>query len=157
MELPGHRVCLGEGWWLFCALHPLHLGGRTTVAKCGTLLIGEPGCKLAIELDPWLTDKGYKVRAVDNIKDLFLALQDEKIHVLVMDLSLPEKMGYEAISIIKSMYRNLPIIVTTDENNPELESRVRQMGIFYYHVKSFGMDELELAIASAVAHSTRSA
>ena len=125
------------------------------VADCGTLLIGEPGCKLATELDPWVVDKGYKVRAVENIKDVFLTLQDEKINVLVMDVCLPEEMGCEAISIIKSMYRNLPIIVTTDENNPELESSVRQVGIFYYHVKSFGMDELILAISSAMARAAR--
>lgn len=125
------------------------------MAKYGTLLIGEPGCDLATELDPWVTEKGYKVRAVDSIKDVFLTLQNQKVHVLVMDLSLPENMGHEAISIIKSMYRDLPVIVTTDENNLELESRVRQMGIFYYHVKSFGPDELMLAIASAMAHSGR--
>ena len=125
------------------------------MTECGTLLIGEPGCKLASELDPWVTEKGYKVRAVENIKDVFLALQGEKIHVLVMDVCLPEEMGCEAISIIKSMYNKLPIIVTTDENNPELESSVRQMGIFYYHVKSFGMDELMLAISNAMARSTR--
>ena len=119
------------------------------------MLIGEPGCKLATELDPWVVDKGYKVRAVENIKDVFLTLQGEKINVLVMDVCLPEEIGCEAISIIKSMYRNLPIIVTTDENNPELESSVRQMGIFYYHVKSFGMDELILAISSAMTRSAR--
>ena len=125
------------------------------MAECGTLLIGEPGCKLATELDPWVVDKGYKVRAVENIKDVFLTLQDEKINVLVMDICLPEEIGCEAISIIKSMYRNLPIIVTTDENNPELESSVRQTGIFYYHVKSFGMDELILAISNAMTRSAR--
>ncbi len=102
-----------------------------------------------------MNDKGYTVRAVDNIKDVFLTLQCEKVHVLVMDICLPVEMGHEAISIIKNMYRELPIIVTTDENNPELESRVRQMGIFYYHVKSFGMDELMLAIANAMTHSSR--
>jgi DNA-binding NtrC family response regulator len=115
------------------------------VEKCGTLLIGEPGCKLAAELDPWVVDKGYKVRAVENIKDVFLTLQGEKINVLVMDVCLPEEIGCEAIAII----------VTTDENNPELESSVRQMGIFYYHVKSFGMDELSLAISNAMARSAR--
>ena len=125
------------------------------MTECGTVLIGESGCKLASELDPWVTEKGYKVRAVENIKDVFLALRCEKINVLVMDVCLPEEMGCEAISIIKSMYDKLPIIVTTDENNPELESSVRQMGIFYYHVKSFGMDELMLAISNAMAHSTR--
>jgi DNA-binding NtrC family response regulator len=125
------------------------------VAEFGKLLIGEPGCKLATELDPWVVDKGYTVRAVENIKDVFLTLQCEKINVLVMDVCLPEEIGCEAISIIKSMYRNLPIIVTTDENNPELESSIRQMGIFYYHVKSFGMDELILAISNAMARSAR--
>ena len=125
------------------------------MAECGTLLIGEPGCKLATELDSWVVDKGYKVRAVENIKDVFLTLQCEKINVLVLDVCLPEEMGCEAISIIKRMCRKLPVIVTTDENNPELESRVRQMGIFYYHVKSFGMDELMLAISNAMARSSR--
>jgi DNA-binding NtrC family response regulator len=125
------------------------------MAKCATLLIGEPGCKLATDLAAWMSDKGYTVRAVDNIKDVFLTLQCEKVHALVMDVCLPVEMGHEAISIIKSMYHELPIIVTTDENNPELESRIRQMGIFYYHVKSFGMDELMLAISSAITHSSR--
>lgn len=125
------------------------------MANKGTLLISEPGTKLATGMAIWLNDKEYKVITVDNIKDVFMALQCEKIHVLVMDVCIPEKMGYEAISIIKSMYHNLPIIITTDENNPELESCVRQMGIFYYHVKSFGMDELTLAIASAMTRSSR--
>ena len=125
------------------------------MTECGTLLIGESGCRLASELDPWVIEKGYKVRAVENIKDVFLALQCEKINVLVLDVCLPEEMGCEAISIIKSMYNKLPIIITTDENNPELEGSVRQVGIFYYHVKSFGMDELMLAISNAMARSTR--
>jgi len=125
------------------------------MANKGTLLISEPGSNLATGLNMWIDDKKYKVKAVDNIKDVFMALQCEKIHVLVMDVCIPEKMGYEAISIIKSMYRDLPIIITTDENNPELESCVRQMGIFYYHVKSFGMDELMLAITNAMTRSSR--
>ena len=64
-------------------------------------------------------------------------------------------MGTEAISIIKSLRRDMPIIVTTDENNPKLESSIRQKGIFYYHVKSFGTDELMLAITNAMARSSR--
>ena len=123
--------------------------------ECQTLLIAEPNTELANSLVPWLSDKGYQVKIVDNIKDVLVALQGEKIDVLVMDVCLPAAMGSEAISVIKSLRRNIPIIVTTDENNPELESSIRQKGIFYYHVKSFGMDELMLAISNAMARSTR--
>jgi DNA-binding NtrC family response regulator len=123
--------------------------------KCGTLLIAECGYELSGGLDPWLSRKGHQMIRVDNIKDVLMTLQNEKISVLLMDVRLPEAMGYEAISIIKGLYRKLPIIVTADENNPERESRVRQKGIFYYHVKSFGMDELMLAISNAMERSSQ--
>ncbi len=84
------------------------------------------------------------------MKDAFITLQSEKVNVLVMDARLAEGMGYEAISIIKGLCRNLLIIMATDENNPEQEGKIRQKGIFYYHVKSFGMEELMLAISNAL-------
>jgi DNA-binding NtrC family response regulator len=123
--------------------------------KGGTLLIAEHGCELSECLQPWLKENGHQLITVDNIKDVLMTLQNEKINVLVMDVCLPEAMGYEAISIIKGMYRKLPIIVTAEENNPEQESRIRQKRIFYYHVKSFGMDELMLAISNAMVRSAK--
>jgi DNA-binding NtrC family response regulator len=127
----------------------------TMAEKCSKLLIAEHGCELARSLAPWLAEQGHQCKTVDNIKDVFMTLQNEKINVLVMDAGLPEKMGYEAISIIKGLHRKLPIIITADENNPEQESRIRQKGIFYYHVNSFGMDELILAISNAMVRSVQ--
>jgi len=120
------------------------------LGRCPTLLIAEAGFKLAKALEPWVSEKGYTVKVADNIKDILMTLQSEKINVLVLDVCLAKGMGYDAISIIKGLTRNLPIIVTTEENNPEQESSIRQKGIFYYHVNSFGMEELMLAISNAV-------
>jgi DNA-binding NtrC family response regulator len=122
--------------------------------KCGTLLVAERGCQLAQNLNFWITEQGHRLKTVDNLKDLLMTLQSEKIQVLVMDVGLPEAMGYEAISIIKGLDRKLPIIVTADENNAEQESRIRHQGIFYYHVNSFGMDDLILAISNAMVRSS---
>ncbi len=123
--------------------------------KCGTLLIAERGCELAQGLSSWLDEQGHRYKLVDNLKDLIMTIQNEKVNVLVMDVRLPEPMGYEAISIIKGLDKKLPIIITADENNPEQESRIRQKGIFYYHVNSFGMDELILAISNAMVRSSQ--
>jgi len=123
--------------------------------RCGRLLIAERGCGLARELSPWLAEQGHECKTVDNIRDVLMTLQNEKINVLVMDAKLPEDMGYEAISIIKGLHRKLLIIITADENNPEQESRIRQKGIFYYHVNSFGMDDLILAISNAMMRSAQ--
>ncbi len=120
-----------------------------------TLLVAECGCELAQGLDGWVKEHGHLLKTADNIKDVLMILQNEKINVLVMDARLPETMGYEAISIIKGLHRKLPIIITADENNPEQESRIRQKGIFYYHVNVFGLDDLILAISNAMVRSSQ--
>ena len=118
--------------------------------KSRTLMIAEPGFGLASLLRDPLTDKGYAVKSVKTINDVLMTLQEEKINVLVIDAGLAHEKGYEFLSIIKGLRKNLPIIVATDGNNPEQESSIRQKGIFYYHVKSFGIDELMLAINNAM-------
>ena len=123
--------------------------------KGGTLLIAERGGALSQNLDFWVTDRDTGSKPWTTLKDLLMTLQSEKINVLVMDVRLPEDMGYEAISIIKGLDRKLPIIITADENNPEQESRIRQQGIFYYHVNSFGPDDLILAISNAMVRSSQ--
>ncbi len=129
--------------------------GAETMEKCGTLLIAERGCSLVEGLNSWLAEQGHRFKTVDNLKDVIMTIQNEKVSVLVMDVCLPEPMGYEAISIIKGLDRKLPIIITADENNPEQESRIRQKGIFYYHMNSFGMEELILAISNAMVRSSQ--
>jgi DNA-binding NtrC family response regulator len=118
--------------------------------RCGTLLVAERSRELADGLAPWARENGHQLLSVDNLRDLIMTLQQQKINVLVLDLCLPEALGPEAIPIIKGICQKLPIIITADENNPDQETRVRQKGIFYYHVKSFGLDELMLAISNAM-------
>ena len=119
-----------------------------------TLLVAERGRDLSGGLTVWARENGHRLLSVDNLKDLIMILQQQKVNVLVMDICLPDALGAEAIPIIKSMCQKLPIIITAEENNPEQESQVRQKGIFYYHVKSFGVDELMLAISNAMRHSS---
>ena len=47
--------------------------------KSGTLLIAERGGALSQNLDFWITEQGHRLKAVDNIKDLLMTLQNEKI------------------------------------------------------------------------------
>jgi DNA-binding NtrC family response regulator len=130
------------------------MSGGLMTEKCSTLLIAEPGCELAQDLKFWLMEHGHRLKTVDNLKDVLITIQNEKVDVLVMDVRLPEHMGYEAISIIKGLDKKLPIIITADENNPEQESLIRQKGIFYYHVNSFGIVELIMAISNAIVRSS---
>jgi len=116
------------------------------------ILIAEPTEMLSLELHPFLVDIGFKTIQGRTLKETLLTLQNQIVDVLVLDAALlGEDCGL--ISIIKGIEQNLPIILCAETNTPEFEGKVRQQRIFYYHIKSFGIQDLEMAISNAINYS----
>jgi len=117
-----------------------------------TILIAEPTEMLSLELHPFLADIGFKTIQGRTLKETLLTLQNQIVDVLVLDAALlGEDCGF--ISIIKGIEQDLPIILCAETNTPEFEGKVRQQRIFYYHIKSFGIQDLEMAISNAINYS----
>ena len=114
-----------------------------------TIIIAEPVNTLSSELRPFLTQQGFNTIQVKTLKETLLTLQSEVVDVLVLDVVLlGEDCGF--ISIIKGIDENLSIIICAEINTPEFESKIRQQRIFFYHIKSFGTQDLEMAISNAI-------
>jgi len=116
----------------------------------GTILIADPESAFLSHWAGALSAEGYQVLTTDKGSRAIQIIQEEKVDLLVMEADFPEMKAYEAIPIIKGVDPSLPIIVTASHNTPELEARIRRRPIFYYHVKSFGPEELRLAIRNAM-------
>jgi len=114
-----------------------------------TILIAEPDEALSKNLEAFSKDKRFTLLKTGNLKETLLTLQGQRVDVLVLHAVLLEK-DCEFISVIKGMERDLPVIICADANTAELESRIRKQGIFYYHIQSFGIEDLEMAISNAV-------
>ncbi|MBW1782768.1 MAG: hypothetical protein JRL30_18760 [Deltaproteobacteria bacterium] len=113
------------------------------------ILIAEPAEALSGNLEPFTKDKGFALLKTSNLKETLLTLQGQRVDVLVLHaLLLEEDCGF--ISVIKGMEKDLPVIVCADSNTVELEKNIRKQRIFYYHIQSFGIEDLEMAISNAV-------
>lgn len=113
------------------------------------ILFAEPVGVNSSELYSSLEKNRYNTIKVKTLKETLLTLQNQRVDALVLDSSLlVEDFGF--ISVIKGIERDLPVIVCSEENTPELESKIRQQGIFYYHLRSFGLQDLKMAISNAV-------
>ncbi len=113
------------------------------------ILIAEPAGALSKSLEVFANDRGFAVVKTDNLKETLLTIQEQRVDVLVLHaLLLEEDCGF--ISVIKGMERDLPVIVCAETNTAELESSIRKQRIFYYHIQSFGIEDLEMAISNAV-------
>lgn len=102
------------------------------------------------DLDNRIDDEAKVFLRVSKSSEALRLLQTEQVGLIVLDAescSLPIE---DIVPIIRGMNKNLPIIVTCAHNSPDLEKQVRQQNIFYYHIKSFGISDLELAVRNAL-------
>lgn len=113
------------------------------------VLIIDPDPKDRRDLAQYLRNENYYIETGKNLSEAIKKVSAGCFNCLVMDINLPEMRGYEAIPIIKNLDSRLKVIMTTKKNTKKLEAKVREHDIFFYFIKSFGKDELKLAIKNA--------
>ena len=114
------------------------------------ILIIDPDRNERQDMAAYLQKHGYFVESGEGLPDAIMKLSEGCFNCLLMDVHLPEMKGYEAVSILKKIDPELKIIMTTKKNSKKLEAKVREQDIFFYFIKSFGKEELGMAIDNAL-------
>jgi CheY-like chemotaxis protein len=140
-------VLLGwPGWHTNCSLWPQR---ENLMAAQRRVLIIDPDPKERRDLVHSLKEDPYFIDTGKSLLEAIKKVSGGGFDCLVMDINLPEMKGYEAVPILKNLDPDLKIIMTTKKNTKPLEAKVREQDIFFYFIKSFGKEELRLAIKSA--------
>jgi two-component system KDP operon response regulator KdpE len=113
------------------------------------ILIIEPDAQERRRLASDLRHDNYEIETGERLADAIKKLAGGAFGCLILDVDLPEMKGYEAVSILKNIDPKVKIIMTTSKNSKHLEAKVRAEDIFYYFIKSFGREELKMAIKNA--------
>lgn len=114
------------------------------------ILVIDPEAKVRKDLEAFLKNENYYVETGRGLTEALKKIPQGYFDCLILDVDLPEMKGYEAVSILKNLDPKIKIIVTTGKNTKRLEAKVRAQDIFFYFIKSFGKDELKLAIKNAI-------
>ena len=150
---PWHKICLLITNHIDLDFIPIHFISISVNSMTNEkiILFAEPVGVNSSEFYSYLEKKGYNTITANTLKETLLTLQRQRVDALVLDSSLlVEDFGF--ISVIKGMEKDLPVIVCSEKNTPELETKIRQQGIFYYHLRSFGFQDLEMAVSNAVSY-----
>jgi CheY-like chemotaxis protein len=110
------------------------------------ILVVDSDTEVARELSSLFIKEGYDVETSACITKAAERVKNVHFDCVIMDVNLPEMMGYEAVSILKAIDPKVQIIMTSADNTPELEAEVRKQNIFYYYIKSFDSEELKEAV-----------
>lgn len=94
---------------------------------------------------------GYRVVLVEDAAAALAAVAAEKPDVVILDLGLPDRSGFEVITEIRKR-SPIPIIVLSARNDERSKVQALDLGADDYIGKPFGMAELMARIRAALRH-----
>ena len=113
----------------------------------------DPGVRMMVQ--GCLETFGYSVIMAENGEQALLMIQQYHPHLLISDINMPHKNGYELVKEIRKFpaFRLLPVIFLTEYN--EVADRVHgyQAGCDVYLAKPFEVTELEAIIRNLLERS----
>ena len=114
------------------------------------LMIVKKEKKIIQELSNLLVKNNLILTIEHDLGTAINRAQNSRFDVIVLDANVKGMPIERTIQILRGLDPGTKIIVKTNDNSKELEAKVRKERIFYYHLDSFGYDDLRLAISSAL-------
>ena len=113
---------------------------------------------LVVDDDPSVLDSislllkqyGYIVISCERAKDVFNALQEEKIDVVLSDVKMPEITGIELLDKIHTINSDIPVILMTAYADFNISVDAIKKGVFDFIIKPYQPEQILHSVEKAV-------
>jgi twitching motility two-component system response regulator PilH len=125
---------------------PLTIKGDSTVVK--KVLVVDDSLAETRLLQSVLTQGGYQSVAISDPTKLEEAIEDERPNVILLDVVMPKRNGFQACRDLKNhqSYAKIPVILVTSKTAPSDRYWGLQQGANGFVAKPFTPDELISAV-----------
>jgi DNA-binding response OmpR family regulator len=106
------------------------------------ILIAEDEARLAAFLEKGLSANGFVTTVAGDGASAALMARDSDFDLLILDVGLPGKNGFEALAEVRRAGQQLPVIMLTVRRDPADKVAGLQGGADDYMTKPFAFDEL---------------
>ena len=119
------------------------------------ILIAEDDPGIRVSVSDYLELSGYSVVAAENGEKALLMLEKYHPHLVISDVKMPKKDGYQLVKSIRKLpeYRLLPVILLTECRDTNQRIQGYQAGCDVYLPKPFEMEELGAVIRNLLERS----
>jgi DNA-binding NarL/FixJ family response regulator len=119
------------------------------------ILVAEDDPAIRLSLNDYLELNGYSVITAENGEEALLMLEQYHPHLLISDIKMPHKDGYELLKNIRRLpqYRLLPVILLSEFSETTARIHGYQVGCDLYLPKPFEMPELGAIIRNLLERS----
>ncbi len=110
------------------------------------VLIAEDDELILRTIEHKLLKEGYEVIIARNGKDAIDAIKNKEIDLVITDIMMPFASGIEILSIIKSIGKNIPVIMLSSLGQEEVVLEAFNLGAADFMIKPFSPNELIIRI-----------
>jgi DNA-binding NarL/FixJ family response regulator len=119
------------------------------------ILVAEDDPAIRLSINDYLEFNGYSVITAENGEQALSMLEKYHPHLLISDIKMPYKNGFELIKSIRRLpqYRLLPVILLSEFTEKTARIHGYQVGCDLYLPKPFELDELGAIIRNLLERS----
>ena len=103
----------------------------------------------------YLSNVGITVVEADSGKSALSLLEEEKVHLIVLDLMMPGMDGLQVAEVVKEKYPSMPILMLTARGTMDDKITGFAVGADDYLVKPFDGRELVARVPQEFSHDKR--
>lgn len=123
------------------------------MSESGTVLIVEDNDFVRMQIVRYLADAGFKtIEAADGIK----AQEEAKsVDIAIVDVRMEPIDGFEFIRALRGRQINIPVILVTGDQNPDLLNEANKWGVNAVLMKPVQKDRLIKMVTRAIQQSQK--
>jgi len=115
------------------------------------ILIIEDDVAFCLMMKTFLTKKGFEVFSAFSFKEATAILKEQKLHLVLTDVRLPDSDGIEILKHVKEVDTSIQVILMTGYTDIKTAVNVMKIGAFDYVSKPINSEEILHAIQTALA------
>jgi len=121
------------------------------------ILVAEDDDNIRTGLVDTLESEGYRATPAGDGKEAIELFTSGKFDLILLDIMMPEKSGYDVCRVVRSTNEDIPVIMLTAKGE-EIDKVIGlQLGADDYITKPFGVHELLARISAVLRRSQRKA
>jgi putative two-component system response regulator len=101
-------------------------------------------------LSRWLSADGYQCQVAYSGNEAVEALKSDSFHLVVSDIMMPGMSGIDLLTIIKSLFPDVAVIMVTGVDDRKTAIMTLELGAFGYVIKPFDRNEIVINVANAL-------
>ena len=126
---------------------------RSPAAEPPVVLVADADSEAARQLASYFSRQGFRASHTPRGEDALRLALSGKLALAIVDVSLLDMSGHALAFRLREIDPEIPVLMTSGDYRPELESRARRVGVLFYVHKPTDYRLIESVVAKAVGSS----